>query len=194
MFEKIKKYYKSLAPALKEDDLQALDKKLTIQHLHKGDYLVREGEICRNVSFINSGLLRLFSIEDGKEICKGFVGENDYISEYTSFLTQQAALENLEALEDCEVVNLSYINMQSLYKSNPVFEQFGRKIAEKLFIVLSTHNNSLLALTPEERYMIILNTQPDIIQRVPQYMIASYVGVSPEHLSRIRKKLSQKTS
>jgi CRP-like cAMP-binding protein len=194
MFEKIKKYYKRLAPALTEDDLQVLEEKLTVQQLHKGDYLVRQGEVCRNVSFINFGLLRLFSIEDGKEICKGFVREDDYVSEYTSFLTQHPALENLEALEDCEVVNLSYINMQSLYKSNPVFEQFGRKIAEQLFIMLSTYNSSLLALTPEERYMIILDTQPEIIQRVPQYMIASYVGVSPEHLSRIRKKLSQKTS
>jgi CRP-like cAMP-binding protein len=194
MFENVIRYYKSLAPALKEDDLQALEEKLTLQHLKKGDYLVRQGEICRNVSFINSGLLRLFSIEDGREICKGFVRENDYVSEYTSFLTQQPALENLEALEYCEVVNLSYTNMQSLYKSNSVFEQFGRKIAEQLFILLSTHQTRLLALTPEERYTIILNTQPDIIQRVPQYMIASYVGVSPEHLSRIRKKLSQKTS
>jgi len=68
------------------------------------------------------------------------------VSEYTSFLTQQPQLENLEALEHSEVVNLSYTSMQSLYKSNPVFEQFGRKSAEQLFIMLSTYNTRLLAL------------------------------------------------
>ncbi|MDB5247122.1 MAG: putative transcriptional regulator, Crp/Fnr family [Segetibacter sp.] len=194
MFGKIKKYFKKLVPALTSEDLQALEEMLTAQHLKKGDYLVKQGQICRYVSFINSGLLRLFSIEDGKEICTGFVRENDYISEYTSFLTQQPSTENIEALEDCEVINLSFTNMQALYKTHPVFEQFGRKIAEQLFITLSNYNTRLLALTPEDRYRIIVDTQPYVIQRVPQYMVASFVGVSPEHLSRIRKKLSQKSS
>ncbi len=80
--------------------------------------------------------------------------------------------------------------MQSLYKTYPVFETFGRKIAEMLFIMISDQTTSLLTLTPEERYQRILNEEPFVIQRVPQYMIASYIGITPEHLSRLRKKMA----
>jgi uncharacterized spore protein YtfJ len=83
--------------------------------------------------------------------------------------------------------------MQTLYNEKPVFQIFGRKIAEILFIMISTQTNNLLTLTPEERYRKLLDTQPYIIQRVPQYMIASYIGITPEHLSRLRKKMTSKT-
>ncbi len=194
MFSFIKAYYKSLVPALTVDDLSVLEEMLTVQYISKGEFLVRENEICRNVSFINKGLVRLFYVADGKEICVGFVKDLEYVSEYTSFLTQQPSALNIEALEDCELLNLSFASLQLLYKSHPVFEQFGRKIAEHLFIVISTYNIRLLSLSPEEHYQWIIKNQPYIIQRVSQYMTASYIGVSPEHLSRIRKNLQEKLS
>ncbi len=167
---------------------------LTIQYISKDKFLAKENEICRNVSFINKGLVRLYYVADGKEICVGFEKDLGYVSEYTSFLTQQPSALNIKALEDCEMLNLSFDDLQLLYKTNPVFEQFGRKIAEQLYIGYSTYNIRLLSLSPEEHYQWIIDNQPYIIQRVPQYMIASYIGVSPEHLSRIRKKFQEKIS
>lgn len=190
MFEQAKAYYKKIIPKLREDDWNAIHEKFTVQQLKKGDFLVRNGDVCRLVSFVNKGLLRMFYMIDGKDMSIAFVCENVYISEYASFLTCQPAAMNIEALEDCELVNLSFNDMQSIYKSIPVFETFGRKIAEALFIMISTQTHELLILTPEERYQSLTQHQPFIIQRVPQYMIASFIGITPEHLSRIRKKLA----
>lgn len=191
MFEQVKAYYKKLVPSITESDWNALEERLTIQHLNKGEFLVRKGEICRHVSFINTGLMRLYYLEEGKEICTAFVAENNFISEYASFLTRTPAAEYADALEDSELVNLSFDNIQALYQSHPVFEIFGRKIAEYLYILLSKYNTSLRAHTPEQRYHYLMDEQPFIIQRVPQYMIASFIGVTPEHLSRLRKKRQQ---
>lgn len=190
MFAAIRTYYKNMVPQITEADWNAIEKKLTVQQYKKGETLVRNGEVCRYVSFLNYGLVRLFYLIDGKEIATGFIREYEYISEYNSFLTQTPAMQNIDALEDCEVVHLSFTDMQQLYKSNPVFEIFGRKMAEYLFILLSSHNTSLLALSPEQRYQQLIEQQSFIMQRVPQYMVASFIGVSPEHLSRIRKKIS----
>lgn len=190
MFAAIKAYYQKLIPFLKEDDWNALEEKLTVQQLKKGEFLTRQGEISRSVSFINKGLLRMCYLIDGKEICTSFVCENEYISSYASFLTQTPSAENIDALEECELVNLSYTDMQKLYQSNPVFEIFGRKIAEMLFTMVSSQTTRLLTLSPEERYQSIIQYQPFVIQRVPQYMIASFIGITPEHLSRVRKKMS----
>jgi len=150
--------------------------------------LLRNGEICRYVTFINKGLLRYYYLSDGREICTGFLAENSYVSEYASFLTQQPAAANIDALEDCELLHLSYSDMQWMYRHYPVMETFGRRMAENLFIEVSNHNSRLLGNTPEERYSWLIAHRPFIIQRVPQYMIASWLGISPEHLSRIRKK------
>lgn len=193
MFSKIKAYYQDLIPQLLEEDWDSLEQRLTIQHLRKGDILTRNGEVCKQVSFINKGLLRMFYLVEGKEISTGFVPENNYLAQYDSFLTRQPSTGNIDALEDCELINLSYDNMQMLYNDKPVFQIFGRKIAEMLFIMISSQTNSLLTLSPEERYKNLLENQPFIIQRVPQYMIASYIGITPEHLSRLRRKMTVNT-
>ena len=152
MFTAIKAYYQSLLPAMTEVDWQAMEQRLTVQTLAKGEALVRQGEICRQVSFINKGLLRMYYLVDGREICTGFMNENNYISQYDSFLLQQPSPAFIDALEETEVVNPSYTDMQTLYTAHPVFQVFGRKIAELLFIMLTSQNTRLLTLTPEDRY------------------------------------------
>ncbi|HWJ25102.1 MAG TPA: hypothetical protein VNS32_01085, partial [Flavisolibacter sp.] len=121
----------------------------------------------------------------------GFVSSGQYTSEYESFLTRKPAAQSIDALTDVEVVDLGYHEMQRLYKDYPVFQEFGRKIAEMLFIYLNQRNTALLALTPEDRYRHMIADQPELLQQVPQYMLASFMGETPEHLSRIRKKMSR---
>lgn len=192
MFTQIKAYYQGMIPQLREDEWESLQQAFTFQFLKKGESLIRQGEICRQVSFINRGLLRMYYLVDGREISTGFMAESNYLSQYDSFLTRQPSAGNIDALEDCELINLSYDAMQTLYNEKPVFQIFGRKIAEFLFIMISSQTNKLLTLTPEERYRNVMETQPFIIQRVPQYMIASYIGITPEHLSRLRRKITAK--
>ncbi len=164
MFDKIKKYYQKTLPGLQEEDWYALEKRLNIQYIKKGELLTRQGDVCRNVSFINKGLLRMYYVVDGKEICTGFAPENEYLAQYDSFLMQQPSAGNIDALEECELINLSYIDMQALYKAHPVFEIFGRKIAEMLFIMISSQTTRLLTLDPEERYQSVIQYQPFVIQ------------------------------
>ncbi|MBP6589869.1 MAG: Crp/Fnr family transcriptional regulator [Chitinophagaceae bacterium] len=192
MFEKVHDYYKRLVPGMSVAEWKALESKLTVQQLTKGSLLIRQGEVSRSVSFINKGLVRIYYLSDGKEINTGFIAENEYVSSYSSFLTRQPSAENIDALEDCELINLSFESMQELYLSHPIYERFGRKIAEMLYIMVSSHTTLLLTLSPEERYQTMLLQQPYLLQRVPQYMIASFIGITPEHLSRIRKKMSSK--
>jgi CRP-like cAMP-binding protein len=128
-------------------------------------------------------------VED-KEICTGFLIENQYVASYESFLTRKPSTFNIEAIEDTELLDLSYDQLQKLYKTHPIFQIFGRLIAEYLFIFISQRTTSLLLLTPEQRYQKLISNNSALLQRVPQYMLASYVGVTPEHLSRIRRKMS----
>lgn len=190
MFSAIKAYYYQLVPQITESEWQALEECLIIRQLKKGEFLVKAGQVCKYVSFVNAGLVRLYYSIDGKDISIGFAQKGDYTSEYESFLTRKPAAQNIEALTEVEVIDLGYDDMQRLYKAHPVFQEFGRKIAELLFIMLNQRNTALLALTPEERYTQMIETNASLMQLVPQYMLASFIGVTPEHLSRIRRKLS----
>jgi CRP-like cAMP-binding protein len=191
MFEAIHAYYLNLVPRLSKADLEALDECLIVRRIAKGDYIVKAGHVCRYVSFLTSGLARLYYNFEGRDISIGFVIPGQYTSEYESFLTQKPATQSIDALTDVEVIDLGYNDMQRLYKEFPAYQEFGRKIAEMLFIYLNQRNTALLALSPEDRYRHMIADQPALLQQVPQYMLASFMGVTPEHLSRIRKKISR---
>ena len=193
MFTQIKSYYKQLLPQLTNDEWNTIENCLTLKHLKKGEHLVKQGEICNHVSFINKGLIRFYMVVDGKEIPTGFFMQNQYGSAYESFLTRQPSNENIDVLQDVELLQLDYESMQMLYKKNPIFQIFGRKVAEQLFIVMSQRIAALQLLTPEQRYQKLVDNGSLLLQQIPQYMLAAYIGVTPEHLSRIRKKLTQKT-
>ena len=190
MFEAIRSYNRNLVPRLSDDDLAALEECLSVRDIQKGDFLVRAGQVCKCVSFVNKGLVRLYYTIDGKDISIGFAAAGDYTAEYESFLTRKPAAQNIGALSDAQVIDLAFDDMQRLYRENPAFQEFGRKIAEFLFISLNQRNTALLALTPEDRYRNMIANNPQLLQQVPQYMLASWIGVTPEHLSRIRKKMS----
>jgi CRP-like cAMP-binding protein len=192
MYNQIKAYYKQLLPQLTNEEWQAIENCLTIKHLKKGEYLVKQGDVCNHVSFINKGLVRFYTLIDGKEIPSGFFMENQYTSAYVSFLTRQPSIDNVDVLEDAELLQIDYESMQMLYKNYPVFQMFGRKVAEQLFLVLSQRIDALQILTPEQRYLKLIEKSSLLLQQIPQYMLAAYIGVTPEHLSRIRKKLTQK--
>lgn len=190
MFEAIKAYYRKLVPHISDAELAALEACLSVRQVQKGDFLVKAGLVCRHVSFISKGVARLYYTVDGKDISVGFAGAGEYTSEYESFLTRRPAMQNVGALTDMEVIDLGYDDMQRLYTQYPAFQEFGRKIAEMLFILLNRRNTAFLASSPEDRYRNMIADNPRLLQQVPQYMLASFIGVTPEHLSRIRKKMS----
>jgi CRP-like cAMP-binding protein len=188
MLEQIKSFYQNFI-RLSDENWMLLSSKLKVVNLKKGEKLHDVGEVCNYVTFVNKGLLRAYHVVDGKEFIETFFIENEYLSDYCSFLTRSPGLLIVECLEDCELVLLDYDSVQELYESVDEFQKFGRLMAEYLFTMVSMRSNSLLFESPEQRYLNFQKENADLLQRVPQYMIASYLGVTPEALSRIRKRI-----
>jgi CRP/FNR family transcriptional regulator, anaerobic regulatory protein len=153
------------------------------------EFILREGETCRYLYFINKGCIRYFYNVDGEEKTGQFFFENGWYSDLESFLTGEPSWQNIQALEPTQLLLISRDNLYRLYEQVPVFERFGRLLIEQSFIGLRTKNKHLTSLSPEERYLKLIEERPKVIQRVSLKYIASYLGVQPESLSRIRKRL-----
>lgn len=174
-----------------DEEITNLISKLETKVIEKNDLLLREGETCKYVSFINKGLIRFYYVKDGKEYNSGFFQAGTWVSEYVSFLHKEPSLFYIEAMDSTELFLLSYDNMQKLYSQGKAFERLGRLIAESLFYAYFKRNMSLLLDTPEERYQSFLKENCSLLELIPLKHIASYVGVKPESLSRIRKRMNK---
>ena len=171
---------------------EAVAQRLFVQKRYKkGDHLLAEGEICRHIFFIESGLVRYYLNKDGEERTSYFNKEGEFVCLYTSFLPQTPSTTNIQALEDCSVWMISFEGIQHFYKEVEHGERFGRMALETVFLSAIAQIASFYTDTPEMRYQQFLLDYPAIVQRIPQYHIASYVGVKPQSLSRIRKRLAR---
>jgi CRP-like cAMP-binding protein len=186
----VKAYYFRVVPSLTEEIWEEMKPCFVSKQLNKGEFYIQPGEVENYVSFINSGGLKASYLHEEKEVIIDLVFENNYFSEYQSFLTQSPCKSCIQALEDTELIKLSYQDVQRFYEIYPTLQKFGRLIAEYLFTSISGRTSSLLLETAEARYKKIVDRNPKLLQRVPQYMIASYIGVTPEALSRIRKRIA----
>jgi len=156
----------------------------------KGDFFLEEGRICKHVGFIAKGLMRYYINHDGEEKTYGFSQENEFVCNYESFLPQKPSSKIIQALEDCDVYIISHHDLQLLYANVHEGERFGRIAIEVVFIQLLKDISSFYTDTPELRYERFLKNHSDLQQRISQYHIASFVGVKPQSLSRIRKRIA----
>jgi CRP-like cAMP-binding protein len=156
----------------------------------KGGFFLRPGEVSRKVAFVVQGVFHNFRSRDGQEHTFYFGREQEFIGDYSSFLPAQPAVHAIQALEPARLLTISYDNLQRLYREVSQGERFGRLVAEMLFTDVLKQLTSFYEETPEERYARFVRTYPDLQQRIPQYYIASYVGVKPQSLSRIRSRVS----
>lgn len=159
--------------------------------LAKGAVLLQDGEVCEQVWFIGQGLVRAYFLKDGQEVTQQFFFEGSYTTDYESFLTQRPTRLHLQALEPTLLLALHREAMQRLYAADPGAERMGRRIAEEIFLAVSRRNRSFLLDSAEQRYLDLLRERPKVMQRVPQRHIASYLGVKPESLSRIRARVAR---
>ncbi len=153
--------------------------------------LINEGNIASNIYFIESGLLRTYHLLDGKEISTYFACDKQFISTYASFVSQTPSFEYLEAIENSAVYALSFKSLTELYKGSSKFEKLGRVLAEKNYMCVLDRTLSMQTKTAKQKYLDFIKEYPKkIVQRVPQHQIASFLGIAPESLSRIRKEIS----
>lgn len=153
--------------------------------------LLQEGAVCDELAFVAKGLLVTRSSASARETSCDLFAEGDFATDYVSFLTRAPATVSVVTLEPCEVFTLSQAALNRLYEEWPVVERLGRKIAEQRFIASVQRAGSLLSESPGARYRALGARRPDLLQRVPQYVLARWLGVTPESLSRIRRRLSK---
>lgn len=164
--------------------------KLNVKQYAKKELILRAGDICRNTYFINYGCLRYYYNVDGQENTAQFFFENGWYTDFDSFLTGRPSRQNIETLEPTELLILSAKDVAQLYEEVPKFERFGRMMAENAFLGVRKRNEMLENQTAEERYLTLMKERPKVFERIPQHYIASYLGIKPPSLSRIRKRIS----
>ncbi|MEI7594164.1 MAG: Crp/Fnr family transcriptional regulator [Bacteroidota bacterium] len=174
---------------MSEDTFNLSLEYLKIRHINKNDYFVEEGKTCNDIAFINSGLFRIFYLKDGSEINTCFCKENSITASFESFINQTPSKENIQALENAELLTLSYNNLMKLYELSPEWQKVSRLLTERECLRLSNRITSLSFESAKEKYLSLLENQPDLIQRVSIQHIASYLGISRETLSRIRSQI-----
>ena len=159
---------------------------LNTKTLRKKEHLIREGSICHFIGFVSSGTFRSYIRNTDVECNNDFYFDHDIVSAYTSFLTQMPTNCNIEALTESTILYITYENLNRLVEKDNAFLRLGKYVSDTYFIRKCKRETSFLKYTAAERYESLSSLYPGIEQRVSQYHIASYLGVKPESLSRIK--------
>lgn len=160
-----------------------------IKAITKGEFYIRAGEIPNTFAFVSSGLFRYVYIdEEGRQFTKAFMPEFSILSSYSAMLQKTPSHYYIEALESSKIVEFSYTSWLKLKEENRCWDRFLIAMLEKGYMKKESRERELLLLSAEDRYRIFLDEYPSLESRVKQHMIASYLGITPESLSRIRKK------
>jgi CRP-like cAMP-binding protein len=155
--------------------------------IEKGDHFVNIGQVSYHVGYIKSGLAMHYKIHDGIEIPIDFTKENQWLAYLKSFTTQTPADMAIKALEDISLLRLSATNMQKLFELQPKFMSIRNYYTELSFMSNAQHGADLAMLSAKQRYDKFVQEKPELVNRVPQYLIAAYLGIKPQSLSRLRK-------
>lgn len=178
---------------LSKEEEEVIKQYLTPKKLRKKQYLLQEGDVCKHIAFVEKGALKAYVVDDaGAESIIQFALEGWVISDLYSFLTGEPATYNIDALENAELVLISKSAHEELLKKLPKYETYIRLQITGAYIALQKRLTSIISLPLEERYKNFLAVYPNIAQRVPQHMIASYMGLTPETLSRVRSRMASR--
>lgn len=192
-YEKLKATLNHFLP-LPEEDWNLIQDCLLEKHLAKGEHFIREGQTCNQIGFLNKGITRVYYLVDGKEYTSyfNFENRNPLVSAFTSFITRKPSQENVHVIKDAELLLFNYEQLQSLYEASPSIQKLGRLMAENNYVLSIERIYSLQHYSAQERYLGLLNIYPNLINHVPHHYIASYLGITPEALSRVRRTIVEK--
>lgn len=178
---------------LSDEDWLMLEPHLELRHIDKQTNFAEEGKKATEIGYVLEGNMRQYYTRDGEEKTTYFYFEGHFVSAYISCITGKASELTIEAMTDCKMLVFKYKELQRLYELSHTWERFGRLIAEYLAIGLEERMTGLLMLSPEERYIQLLEgNKQKIVERIPQHYVSSYLGITPVSLSRIRARLMKK--
>lgn len=175
------------------EEIEKLTQHCSTYEAKAGEFLLRVGETSQNTFYVEKGLLRKYGInEEGKESILQFAPESWFVTDRESMYYKRPSLYFIQALEDSRVLLLNDDFIQRLTDEFPEFSTFNNRLMHNHIHQLTNRIYSLLSDTAEERYLAFIKMYPDILMRVPQWMVASYLGITPESLSRVRRNLAKK--
>jgi CRP/FNR family transcriptional regulator, anaerobic regulatory protein len=177
---------------LTETDCNLFEPFLQTRQIKNKDIVLYEGQVCKELGFINNGVFRMYYLSDGKEINTHFSFENEFVVNYDSFLQESPSRYFIQALEDAEIVTFNLPTLQSAYNQSQNWERFGRIMAEYSYKLTTKRVEGFMFMDAEQRYLQMMKETPHFLERVPLYHLASYIGVERESLSRLRKKIAGK--
>lgn len=174
---------------LSESELKKLTLNIPVSTFRKGTVLLHQGEVPDKCFFVLKGCVRQYAVdENGNENTYNFYTEEQSVTIFNHHATEKASRYSLSCLEDCTLVVGNLATEQEAYELHPVFEAMTRKMIEEDMGAMRDDFSSFISSTPEERYLALMKKRPELIDRVPQYQLASYLGIKPESLSRIKKR------
>lgn len=178
---------------LSKTDIDLIQSKLRIENYDKGDIIVKQEQICKSLKFVISGVYRVYQLKNGKDITSYFNydSRNPIVASFVSLLKEQPSNEIIECLVSGKLISINYEDWKSLYKVSNSINTFGRLMAEFNYILAVERIESLQYKSASERYEIFIKLYPDLLNRIPHHYIASYLGITPESLSRIRKTFTK---
>jgi len=191
MNNKLLNYFQRIMP-LSPEEIEAIVETMTIRPYKKGTILLKEGQVSTEAYFVLEGCVRLYYLVDGEEKTNNFFTEEQWVISLNSFRQNKPATHFLDCCLDSLLVVGNREKEESLYNRFPKLETISRKVMEKVFSEQQELLSSYTTDSAEQRYLKLLESRPDLFQKIPQYQIASYIGVKPESLSRIRKRLLKK--
>lgn len=189
--EIVKNYINQISE-ISDADWNFFSSRLTRRDIPKKTTFLKLGDIENHISFIVSGIVRLYipKNDPSKEVTFGFSFKSQFISAYDSFLTRKPSLYELQALTNITILSITYADLQEVYKTTAIGNLIGRLTAERLFLIKSKREQTLLHYTAEERYLNLFKDRPAVIKEIPLKYVSSYIGVTPQALSRIRKRIN----
>jgi CRP/FNR family transcriptional regulator, anaerobic regulatory protein len=188
--DNFRRYIQQILP-LSPEEFEALKGICTIRQETRKTHLFKNGEICRQVYFIEKGFVRVFYYADGRDITSWFAKEGQIASATDSLFSGQVSDYNIQLVEDSTLICIDYPKLELLFDKYPMVERLARLMTIDTYLKTEDRIKKMLFLTPEERYISLLESFPDIILRVPLGYIASYLGITQETLSRIRTRINQ---
>jgi CRP-like cAMP-binding protein len=176
---------------LTEQEKENLQSFFTARKLRKKQYLLQEGDVCTHLSFVTKGLLRAYNVDEkGHEHINLFAWEGWWISDLNSFLSGEKAVLNIDAIEETQLLMISLADYEALTIKVPLMDRYFRILYQNSLVTKDRRLISSITHTAEEKYLQFAQSHPQILQRLPQHLIASYLGLAPETISRIRKALA----
>jgi CRP-like cAMP-binding protein len=188
MKSKLINHFSRISP-LSAIEQKAIVDGMVITEFKKGTVLAEEGKVVTDTYYVVQGCVREFMMSDGEEKTTNFFTEDQWVISLSNHGPKEPSAHNLVCMEDCFLVAGNEKSAQEIFKSFPRFETIARAVMEEYFTEQRKLLTSYLIDSPEQRYLKLLKTRPDLFQRIPQYQLASYIGVKPESLSRIRKRI-----